>query len=85
MRAFLGDMVVLTFIFITDVAADFIHGTCCFDFSTVRIRKKHMIKITKTHSDCPTRGFIVEAKGGIKSCYRDTFRWRQNPYNEQQG
>ncbi|XP_026220362.1 uncharacterized protein LOC113165212 isoform X2 [Anabas testudineus] len=40
------------------VAADFIHGTCCFDFSTVRIRKKHMIKITKTHSDCPTRGFI---------------------------
>uniref|UniRef100_A0A3Q1HRW5 Chemokine interleukin-8-like domain-containing protein n=1 Tax=Anabas testudineus TaxID=64144 RepID=A0A3Q1HRW5_ANATE len=60
-------------------------GSCCFGFSTIKIPIKVIAKITKTHSSCPKKGYIVQTERGRKFCYREVFQWNLNPYSEASG
>uniref|UniRef100_A0A7N6BZF5 Chemokine interleukin-8-like domain-containing protein n=1 Tax=Anabas testudineus TaxID=64144 RepID=A0A7N6BZF5_ANATE len=60
-------------------------GSCCFNFTTIRIPIKVITEITKTHSSCPKKGYIIETVRRRKFCYSDTFQWNLNPYSGQQG
>ncbi|XP_017554305.1 C-C motif chemokine 14-like [Pygocentrus nattereri] len=37
---------------------------CCYSFITLKIPEQEILKIEKTHSDCPKPGFVVTTPRG---------------------
>ncbi|XP_032378370.1 C-C motif chemokine 4-like [Etheostoma spectabile] len=55
---------------------------CCFNFYTQRIPLKRVSTITKTHSACPNKAFIVQTTKGKQFCYSGTSQWALDIYNQ---
>ncbi|XP_071345525.1 C-C motif chemokine 4-like [Trachinotus anak] len=57
-------------------------GNCCFNFYTRSLPLKLVTSITKTHSACPKKAFIVRTVDGKQICYNQTFQWGLDVYNQ---
>ncbi|XP_037624159.1 C-C motif chemokine 4-like [Sebastes umbrosus] len=57
-------------------------GNCCFKVSTNSLPLRLVSDITKTHSSCPKKAFIVQTIKGRKICYSGTFPWALDVYNQ---
>ncbi|XP_045893096.1 C-C motif chemokine 4-like [Micropterus dolomieu] len=57
-------------------------GNCCFKFYTRGLPLNLVSGITKTHSSCQQKAFIVQYYTGRQICYRQTFQWALNVYNQ---
>ncbi|XP_041652702.1 C-C motif chemokine 4-like [Cheilinus undulatus] len=57
-------------------------GKCCFKFSERRVPPLFVLNVTKTHSSCEHKAFILETTRGRQICYRQSFEWAQNVYNQ---
>ncbi|KAK2841704.1 hypothetical protein Q5P01_011904 [Channa striata] len=60
-------------------------GNCCFEFSDVRVPPKFISNITKTHSSCQHKAFVLSTIRGRQICYRQTFQWALDVYNNTEG
>ncbi|XP_068169935.1 C-C motif chemokine 4-like [Antennarius striatus] len=57
-------------------------GNCCFNFFTRRLPAKRVVNVTKTHSSCLNKAFIVQTIKGKQICYRQTFQWALGVYKK---
>ncbi|XP_027885366.1 C-C motif chemokine 3-like [Xiphophorus couchianus] len=55
--------------------------TCCDQFSNMRVPRKMIVDITRTHSSCLKRGYIVETVKGRLICFRQSTTWVEEAYN----
>ncbi|KAK2841727.1 hypothetical protein Q5P01_011927 [Channa striata] len=70
-----------------DAAGDAAHiftspGNCCFGFSNMTIPQRFISHITKTHSSCLHKAFILSTIRRRQICYRQTFQWALDVYNK---
>uniref|UniRef100_A0A3B5Q853 Chemokine interleukin-8-like domain-containing protein n=1 Tax=Xiphophorus maculatus TaxID=8083 RepID=A0A3B5Q853_XIPMA len=68
---------------IASVAVQYNTGpiTCCDQFSNMRVPGKMIVDITRTHSSCLKRGYIVETVKGRLFCFRQSTTWVEEAYN----
>ncbi|XP_044213119.1 C-C motif chemokine 3-like [Thunnus albacares] len=58
-------------------------GPCCFKFFPGAIPQQEIVFITKTHSRCHKKGFVVSAANGKEICVKQNVRWANIVYNKQ--
>ncbi|XP_060933127.1 C-C motif chemokine 4-like [Limanda limanda] len=56
--------------------------TCCHEFYEKRLPIKRVTNITKTDKTCLKKAFIVQTVIGKQICYRQTFVWALDVYNQ---
>ncbi|XP_032405283.1 C-C motif chemokine 3-like [Xiphophorus hellerii] len=56
--------------------------TCCDQFSNMRVPRKMIVDITRTHSSCTIKGFIVETVKRRLICFRQSTTWVEEAYNQ---
>ncbi|KAK9517233.1 hypothetical protein VZT92_025118 [Zoarces viviparus] len=59
-------------------------GSCCFKFFTGRVPRKQIVSVTKTHSSCREKAFVVSTAKGKEICVSQTVDWAQVAFKEQQ-
>uniref|UniRef100_A0AAZ1WXF2 Chemokine interleukin-8-like domain-containing protein n=1 Tax=Oreochromis aureus TaxID=47969 RepID=A0AAZ1WXF2_OREAU len=59
-------------------------GECCFHFFTGRIPVNNIVSVTKTHSDCLEKGFVVHTAKGKRFCVGHSVTWAQDAFNKEQ-
>ncbi|XP_032405289.1 C-C motif chemokine 3-like [Xiphophorus hellerii] len=56
--------------------------TCCDQFSNMRVSRKMIVDITRTHSSCMKKGYIVETVKRRLICFRQSTTWVEEAYNQ---
>ncbi|CAI5668069.1 unnamed protein product [Oreochromis niloticus] len=59
-------------------------GECCFNFFTGRIPVKNIVSVTKTHSGCLEKAFVVHTAKGKLFCVGHSVTWAQDAFNKEQ-
>uniref|UniRef100_A0A3Q4M4W4 C-C motif chemokine 4-like n=1 Tax=Neolamprologus brichardi TaxID=32507 RepID=A0A3Q4M4W4_NEOBR len=58
-------------------------GECCFHFFTERIPLKNIVSVTKTHSGCLEKAFVIHTARGKRFCVGHSVTWAQNAFNKE--
>ncbi|KAK5868038.1 hypothetical protein PBY51_012485 [Eleginops maclovinus] len=59
-------------------------GPCCFQFLTKRIPQSKIICVTKTHSSCHQKGFVISTVQGKEICVSQKEDWAQKAFRLRQ-
>ncbi|XP_063337066.1 C-C motif chemokine 4 homolog [Pelmatolapia mariae] len=59
-------------------------GECCFHFFTGNIPVKNIVSVTKTHSSCLEKAFVIHTAKGKRFCVGHTVTWAQDAFNKEQ-
>ncbi|XP_030588019.1 C-C motif chemokine 4-like [Archocentrus centrarchus] len=59
-------------------------GECCFNFFTGRIPAKKIVSVTKTHSGCLEKAFVIHTAAGKRVCVSQSATWAQESFDQQQ-
>ncbi|XP_030588017.1 C-C motif chemokine 3-like [Archocentrus centrarchus] len=59
-------------------------GECCFKFFTGRIPAKNVVSVTKTHSGCLEKAFVIRTAAGRRVCVSQNVTWAQKAFKQQQ-
>uniref|UniRef100_A0A3Q2W8Q0 Chemokine interleukin-8-like domain-containing protein n=1 Tax=Haplochromis burtoni TaxID=8153 RepID=A0A3Q2W8Q0_HAPBU len=58
-------------------------GECCFHFFTERIPVKNIVSVTKTHSSCLEKAFVIHTAKGRRFCVGHSVTWAQDAFNKE--
>ncbi|KAL4004135.1 hypothetical protein ACER0C_003848 [Sarotherodon galilaeus] len=59
-------------------------GECCFHFFTGRIPVKNIVSVTKTHSGCLEKAFVIGTAAGRHICVSQSVTWAQEAFKQKQ-
>uniref|UniRef100_A0A3Q0RRM0 Chemokine interleukin-8-like domain-containing protein n=1 Tax=Amphilophus citrinellus TaxID=61819 RepID=A0A3Q0RRM0_AMPCI len=57
-------------------------GECCFNFFTGRIPAKKIVSVTKTHSGCLEKAFVITTAAGRRVCVSQSATWAQEAFDQ---